>query len=390
MAAHARNPSIDALRGLVMVVMALDHARDYWAPTPFDPTNVASDTTPLWFFMRWVTHFCAPVFVFLAGTSAFFKGRKVGPRALSRWLVVRGLWIVLLEITVNNALWWGGVWPTFGFSVSLQVLWAIGASMLALGLLCRLPRGAILIVAAAMIAGHNLLDSVGTGVAQSSAPLDIAWSLLHVQNFIPMDGWTLFVLYPVVPWVGVMAAGYVFGSWFVEIEGRARPVFLLGLALTVAFVVLRFANVYGDPSPWVSSERGTLYTVLDALACTKYPPSLLFLLMTLGPSLMLLAWFGTVRAGVIHWLTVYGRVPLFFYFAHMVVIHGVMLIAAASAGRSPAWWFLVAIGQGDPEYVPAASPALHIWGVAVFALYPACYAWGLLKRSDRHRWADWL
>jgi uncharacterized membrane protein len=273
-------------------------------------------------------------------------------------------------------------------------LWAIGVSMICLGGLCRLPRGAILVIALAMIVGHNLLDGVSVGDAGSLA--SIAWGLVHVQSFVPMPpgadqpSWTLLILYPVVPWIGVMAAGYVFGDWFERGKERWRRALALGLAMTGTFVLLRLTNVYGDPSLWETSERGGLYTFLDVLNCTKYPPSLLFLLMTLGPFLVVLALFERLPVRAIGWLTIYGRTPLFFYLAHVAVIHGLMLVAAASAERPAAWWFSVSIGNQLEGYEPALSPALHVWAVAVFGLYPACYVWGLLKRSGRHRWARWL
>jgi len=380
-----------------MILMALDHVSHYWSPTPFDPTDIEL-TTPAWFATRWVTHICAPVFVFLAGTSAWFKGRKVGTEELSRWLVVRGLWIVLLEVVVNNTIWFASAWFSFGgFMLSLQVLWAIGVSMIFLGFLCRLPRGVVAAVALAMIAGHNLLDGVGADAAGSSEPLDIAWSLLHAQSFIGMgagaDGgpsWSLMILYPLIPWIGVMAAGWCFGGWFTTRVNRARSTFLLGLGLCAAFLALRFADVYGEPSRWGSSERGALYTALDFLNCSKYPPSLLFLLMTLGPALMCLGWFEHLPERALKRLVVYGRVPLFFYLVHMIVIHAMALVAAAADERVAAWWFTV-LGGGHVEgYEPSISRCYHVWVMVVLVLYPACYVWGLFKASGRHRWADWL
>ncbi len=299
-----RLSSIDTLRGIVMILMALDHVRDFFGVPGLSPTNLAQTTVPL-FFTRWITHLCAPTFFLLTGTGAFLAlGRRTIPQ-LSRFLLTRGLWLVLLEVTVIRT--------GFQFNVDyhvtmLIVIWALGWAMIALAALCWLPLPAILAFGVAMIAGHNLLDGV-----RSTHPI---WVMLHSQGVVVnQPGFVVFVAYPLVPWIGVTAVGFVLGRIYTWNPERRRA-FLLrcGLGLTAAFLLLRAANVYGDRAPWVVGASPAM-TLISFFNVTKYPPSLLFLLMALGPALLILRALDNRNPRLLQPALVFGQVPLFYFVA---------------------------------------------------------------------------
>jgi uncharacterized membrane protein len=384
---RSRVDSVDLLRGLVMIVMALDHARDYFHHDAllYDPTDLAR-TTPLLFFTRWITHFCAPAFVLLAGTGAFLYGSRGRPRsAVARFLATRGVWLVLIEVTVVRFGWF------FNFDyrmLFLQVIWAIGCSMIVLAGLIHLPRWAILLFGAGMIGTHNLFDGIGpapfTSVAAGPAaitPAGWAWSMLHVPN-PPF-------LYPLVPWIGVMAVGYVLGSVML-LEGVRRRRVLLGwgLALTVAFVVLRALNGYGDPSRW-SAQPSPVYTLLSFLNTTKYPPSLDYLLMTLGPSLVFLALVDRASGPLVRFVVTYGRVPFFYYVLHIYVIHALVLLVAAASG-DPLGPFLTLSLFFPATWGFGLGTVYAVWAGVVLALYPACRWFAALKARRADPWLSYL
>jgi uncharacterized membrane protein len=381
-AAATRLNSIDLLRGLVMVVMALDHARDFFAAGGFNPRDV---TDPALFLTRWITHFCAPTFIFLAGISAYLYGRRLrNASEIGRYLLTRGLWLVLIEFTVVR----------FGWSFSLhfnhfvaQVIFAIGASMIALAALVQLPRWAIAATGLVMIAGHNLFDGIKAAQFGAAAPL---WNFLHQPGHLDLAlGIDLVVLYPLIPWIGVMAGGYALGPVFTR-EGavRVRTLFTLGAAITAGFILLRATNLYGDPAPWTAQD-GVLATVLSFINCEKYPPSLLYLAMTLGPALMLAAAFETARGPVAGWITTFGRVPLFYYVAHLFLLHALALVYA---------WALtgdVAALVGSPPHKPAGYglglPGIYaVWLAVVVALYPLCRWFAGVKQRRREWWWSYL
>jgi uncharacterized membrane protein len=383
---RSRLDSVDLLRGLVIVVMALDHARDFFTNVRFEATDLTQTTAPL-FLTRWITHFCAPVFVFLAGTSAFlYQARGKSGAEVSRFLLTRGLWLVVLELTVVRWAW------MFNFNYTsellfVQVIWVIGVSMIVLAALVHLPLPAVAGAGIAMIAGHNLLDGVTPESLGAWGPL---WVLLHVQSTIPFPGGrTVFVIYPLVPWIGLMATGYAFGRLLLRpSEERRRVLVRLGAALTVAFVVIRAINVYGDPAPW-SVQESFGRTVLSFLNTTKYPPSLSFLLMTLGPAIMVLPLFERLRGPVARAVTVFGRVPLFFYVLHLFLIHALALLVATAAGFDPrsflrVWIFL-------PEEWGYGLPVVYlVWAGVVLALYPACRWFAGVKARRREAWLSYL
>jgi uncharacterized membrane protein len=383
---RVRLDSVDLLRGIVIVIMALDHARDFFTSARFDPSDLTQTTAPI-FLTRWITHFCAPVFVFLAGTSAFLyqsRGRTRGE--VSRFLLTRGIWLVVLELTLVRWAW------NFNFNYTteilfVQVIWVIGVSMIALAGLIHLPMSAIVAVGVAMIVGHNLLDGIPSATFGSLAPL---WSLLHVQEAIRLDHGQMFiVIYPLIPWIGVMAVGYAFGRLLQEPEERRRrTLFLLGGGLTLAFVVLRAVNVYGDPAPWSGQETAGR-TVLSFLNTTKYPPSLLFLLMTMGPAIALLPLLERATGPLARAVTVFGRVPLFFYVIHLYLVHALALIVGVLAGFEArsflrVWMF-------NPDGWGYGLPVVYlVWAGVVLALYPACRWFAGVKARRRDVWLSYL
>lgn len=374
----SRNDAIDWLRGVVMVLMALDHTRMF-VGSAVDLHTAA----PALYFTRWVTHFCAPVFVLLAGIGVYLHGRRLSStRALSGYLLTRGLWLAALEVTVIRAVWLAYIGPDI---LVLQVIWAIGASMVVLAGLVWLPRAAIAAVAVALIAGHNLLDGVH---AEQLDSLRWLWVLLHEGGRLePFTGARWIVVYPLVPWVAVMAAGYVIGPWALLPRAQRRAAFLrAGVALVAGFVLLRATNLYGDPQPWAAAG-GPVRAALSFLDCEKYPPSLLFLAMTLGPALCVLAGMDRPLGPWAARVAVYGRVPLFYYVLHILLIHlAAILLAWPALGLAAAMrQFVASGGLGYP------LPAVYALSVGVVVLlYPACRWFAGVKRRSRAAWVSYL
>lgn len=373
---------IDRLRGAVIVLMALDHVRDYYSPTPYPPEDLGQ-ASPELFLTRWITHFCAPIFVFLAGTSAWLyrESGGIGNAALGRFLAVRGAWLVVLEIVIVNPSWDGNPFSFF----FLQVIWAIGWSMLALALLVQGPRWMPLLVGLLLVIGHNLLDPLQPSDFGSMAPL---WTLLHEGGWLDRSRFGgLLVVYPLLPWIGVMALGFGLAPWLAGPQRVDRNLLLAGIGMIVAFVVLRLSNVYGDPGAWSADGRGALWSALAALNVQKYPPSLLFLLMTLGPGMIALVALERVRGAWIAPLETFGRVPMFFYLVHLplisvsAVVWGHLAYGAIVNGFS---------GPGGlpPGYAPSLVRAYLVWTLVVIALYPACRWFADYKRD--HPQKTWL
>ncbi len=369
--ARPRLDSIDLLRGLVMVVMALDHTRDFFSASGGNPRDVAE---PALFLTRWVTHFCAPIFIFLSGISAWLYGARGRSRSeLSWFLLSRGLWLILIEFTLVRFAW------RFNFNLDIfvaQVIWAIGASMVVLAALVYLPRFAIAAIALIMIAGHNLLDSVHAGDLGRFALL---WNLLHERGLAQWGGVHVGVLYPLVPWIGVMAAGYALGPLFKRDAGeRRQTLFWLGAAVTISFVLIRATNLYGDPAAW-SVQDSAFQTVLSFINCEKYPPSLLYLMMTLGPGLMLLAAFEHARGRLADIITTYGRAPFLYYVTHLYLIHVLALGAV--------WWMA---GDATKPVGVSLGWVYAVWLLVVVALYPVCRWFAGVKRRSRAWWLSYL
>jgi uncharacterized membrane protein len=368
-----------------MVLMALDHVRDHLHLGAFfrDPTDLATTTAPI-FLTRWVTHFCAPMFVFLAGTGAFLSGARGRSKAgLSRFLLTRGLWLIVLELTVIHVLWMMS-WRIEDLFV--QVIWALGWSLVVLAALVHLPLAAIAVFGWGMVALHNLTDAVRP---ESLGPLGGLWTVLHVQGGVTWgNGWTLGIVYPLVPWIGVMAAGYAFGAWLPRpAEERRRRVMVLGLALTAGFVALRALNVYGDPRAW-AAQSDSAFTALSFLNTQKYPPSLLFLLMTIGPSLILLAFVDRGLPRGLGWIVVFGRVPMFFYLAHLLLID-VITVGAAIARFGPRTPEMFRSGP-PPDWGWGLPVTYAGWAAVIVLLYPACRWYADVKARSRSRWLSYL
>jgi uncharacterized membrane protein len=369
----ARIASVDILRGLVMAIMALDHTRIFFTDTGFNPRDV---TEPALFFTRWVTHICAPTFILLAGLSAFLYGRRRKVRDLSRFLLIRGVWLILIDFTLIKFGWRFEFDP---FRMTGGIIFVIGGSMIALAALVWLPRWAIAGLTLIMIAGHNLLDSIR---ADELGGAFWAWHLLHEPGRIYLgDGASFYALYPLIPWIGVMAAGYLLGPVMqLEARSRQRVLFQLGTAITLAFIILRAANVYGDPTPWVVQETG-LETLLSFLNCEKYPPSLLYLMMTLGPALILLASLEHAQGSLVRFLSIFGQVPFFYYVIHIYLIH---LLAVATAFTM----------TGDllrmPEIGLSLGGVYLVWLLVLVLLYPICRWFAELKSSGRGSWWSYL
>jgi uncharacterized membrane protein len=359
----ARVPAIDMLRGFVIALMALDHTRDFFGYTRFNPEDLAN-TEPAWFWTRWITHLCATIFVLLAGSSAFLRGEKTGVAALSRYLATRGAMLIVLEATWISFSW------QFAYQVAIfQVIWAIGAAMLMMSLLVWLPRVAIGAIGAALILSHNAFD------AYTSTSL--LWGAWHQGGFFPMgqslgiEG--LVIKYPLMPWVGLMAAGYALGPVF-QWEAPRRIRFWLTSAalLLLSFVALRAFNLYGDADHWAAQHRGWMFDLMSFVRVSKYPPSLLYLLVTLGIGMLLLALFERIRENRV--LMLFGRTPMFFYVIHIALIHFLgNLYFDLRYGGGPVF----ANGEAHwPDGYVHSLPVVYLAWAAILALmYGLTLAW---------------
>ncbi len=382
LAATKRITSIDLLRGIVMIIMALDHTRDYFHADSlrFDPEDL-SQTTPMMFFTRWITHFCAPVFVFLAGTSTFLSGQRKTKKEISFFLLKRGLWLLLLEVTVVNFGWSFNIKLPF---IGLQVIWALGISMIVLAGLIHLSRTVIFLIGLLIVAGHNLLDSIHFN--------NFLWAAVHEPKLIQISGARIIrVTYPVLPWIGIMAMGYCFGSLYKsEIAPVVRKKWLLiiGSLMVFAFVLFRFMNIYGDPQPW-SHQTSAGFTVMSFLNTTKYPPSLLYTLMTLGPALILLAFTEKTSGKVAKPIIIIGRVPFFYYILHIYLIHFAAMFAAEFSGYDWSDMILRRRTWLDPQlkdYGFSLGFTYLVWMGIVLLLYPLCRWYDKYKTAHKEKW----
>jgi uncharacterized membrane protein len=382
---RARIESVDVVRGFIMILMALDHTRDFLAIPAFNPTNPATTTIPL-FFTRWITHFCAPVFFLLTGTGAYLSLRRKSKRELSRFLFTRGLWLIFLELGPLRCLGWQF---NFDYHVTiLNVIWALGWAMIVLSGLVYLRPAWVTAFGVVMIAGHNLLDPI-----QSTNPL---WTILHSLNvLVATPQHKVYIAYVLIPWVGVTAVGYGLGQIYTWTPDRRKKFLLrLGVGVSVGFMLLRFVNMYGDPNRW-STQKSAAFTVLSFLNTTKYPPSLLFLLMTLGPA-MLFLW--AVDGGVPGWLRpalVYGKVPMFYYLLHIPLLHVLAVIVCYARYGQVHWMFESPTISQFPVTQPPGwgftLPGVYLcWGLVVVMLYPLCRWYAGVKQRSGAPWLSYL
>ena len=386
-----RIESIDFLRGLVMIIMALDHVRDYFFFGSFtsNPSNLAT-TTPLLFYTRIITHYCAPVFILLTGTSAYLYGAKKNQRDLSKFLFTRGIWLIFLELVVNNFVWYFD--PSYSLIV-LQVIWAIGFGMLFLSGIIYLSNKIICMIGLAIIFFHNLFDVF---VFEGQSLDSIIWYFLHQQAIIEIsDNTSLIFGYPIIPWIGLMAIGYILGSLFTDYQAKERTALLMkyGLYAIGAFLILRLTNFYGEPNPFIIQDSIT-YSIMSFFNTTKYPPSLLYILMTIGPSLLLLSVIEKYKNKVTDFFVVFGRVPLFYYFIHILIIHMLAIILLVLTNKDYSIMFnMTPYLPGQNQLIEYGHPlwvVYVVWFIVILILYPLCYKYMKYKSNSKKWWLSYL
>ena len=380
--------SVDLLRGIVMIIMALDHTRDFFHNQALtdDPLNLTT-TTPILFFTRWITHYCAPIFVFLSGTAAYLQGSRKTKKELSSFLIKRGLWLIFIEIFILNLFFSFDIFYTV---IGLQVLWAIGISMFFLGLLIWLPFEVLLAIGLIIVLGHNSLDFYEFA---NPGKQRVVYDLVHHFGMFTLWGnHQLLILYPFLPWTGLMILGYCLGKVLKNDDVKYRKKFLTvtGLLVIVLFIIVRWINVYGNPEPW-SAQKNSFYTFLSFINTHKYPPSLLYMCMTIGPALLFIAWFDNIQNGLTKIISVYGRVPFFYYLLHFFLIHFISSIFYLMRGHT------FQEGLSHPEGFAnfmktgegvSLGMVYIIWLAVVISLYPLCKWYDKYKINHKEKW--WL
>jgi uncharacterized membrane protein len=384
-----RISSIDLLRGLIMIVMALDHTRDYFHADAylFDPLDLQK-TNVILFFTRWITHFCAPIFILLAGTSAFISGQRKTKKELASFLLKRGLWLIILELTIVNFAWFFN--PGFQL-ILLAVIWIIGVSMIFLAGFIFLPRKVIFSIGILLIAGHNLLDHTHFPYHTATG---FVWGLLHDQKIFLFGNTTIMEAYQIIPWIGVMALGYCLGSLYAkgfDASKRKRILLRTGIVSILLFIIIRAINVYGNQEVW-STQRSPVFSLLSFLNISKYPPSLDYLLLTEGFALIFLALTENISNRITNIISVYGRVPMFFYLLHLYVIHLAAMLAAVLTGFK---WTDMAFFYRWTTSMPtlkgygfSLGVVYLVWIAVVVVLYPLCKIYDQYKSAHKEKW--WL
>ena len=382
-----RVTSIDFLRGLVMVIMALDHVRDYFHVEAMtdDPTNLAT-TTPFLFFTRWITHFCAPTFLFLSGAAAFLSGQRRTKKDLSIFLLTRGFWLVLLEATIITFGWRFD--PAYHMII-FQVIWAIGISMIILSAVIWLPLPVMMCIGFAILLGHNLLDKPESDF---KSQVNLFWRIAHTPggNFLlPMgENRSMLFFYGFLSWTGIMILGFCFGHLYkktVSREQRKKVLLAIGLISVASFIALRFINGYGDRAPW-SFQKDTELSIISFLNTTKYPPSLMYTLMTLGPSILFLAFFENMQSRFAKFFITFGRVPFFYYLSHLFLIHSLTIIAFYASGYGAKDIIAQPFYFRPAEFGYSLWAVYGIWAAVVLLLYPLCKWYDRYKSTHSH-WA---
>jgi uncharacterized membrane protein len=367
--------AVDILRGIVMVIMVIDHVRDYWSPTPFRPEDLTQASTAL-FFTRWITHFCAPVFVFLSGVSAYLsiQNRKNNSNA-SIALLKRGLWFIVAEVVLITFFF------QWGYQVIvLSVIWAIGWGMIFLSVFMKLPKWSQIAIVVLLIGGHNLFGGITPVTAEN-----FLVAMLHNSPFIvPAGGTIILFSYALIPWVAVVGAGYVLGYWFTEAaKVRNRKLRILGIILLLIFIVLRTTNIYGDPSPWTTQEN-IFRTFLSWINVSKYPPSLLFISLTLGLVMISFPLLDRVSGRLEKLLTTYGKVPFFFFLLHLPLISSTSIVWAFL--KFDVFTILAFSAQNLPVgYTPSLLRLYLVWVIVLLILYFPC-RWYANYKSTHKNW----
>ena len=376
---------IDLLKGIVMLIMALDHSREFFHASAlvFPPLDPAQTSWPI-YFSAWISHFCAPAFSFLAGISAFFIGTRTTTGGLSQFLLTRGLWLVFIDVVLINFAWFADIYfATF----ALTVISTLGFSMIALAGLVHLPRKLILIFSCVLIFGHHLLDNV-------HFEGNLSWAILHEIGLFPLPGGRqLLVAWALIPWIAVMSLGYWFGEFYsgkFDSGKRRKLLNAVGFSALVLFVILRSINDYGDPKPWQHFTT-TSQTLMSFLSTTKYPPSLMFLLLTLGAAILFLANLENAKGKIVDFLCTFGRVPFFFYVIHLYLIHLLAMVYAEATGFG--WQSLTTIEwlmnpQNRPGYGVKLWVVYMIWLAVIISTYPLCKKFDAYKRM--HKEKKWL
>ena len=384
-----RIATLDIIRGIVMIIMALDHTRDFYHAdvASFDPTDLTK-TNPALFFTRWITHFCAPTFVFLSGMSAYISLQRKSTKELSLFLLTRGLWLVALEFTVVRL---GITFNLFYDFVIFQVIWVIGASMIVLAALVYLSQRVILAIGLVLVFGHNLFDLMQVQPGDSGY---VPWAILQQSGTGSLwSGNSTLIAYPLIPWLGIMLTGYGAGFLFSKNFDRLKRKQILlnaGIIAILLFVILRFTNLYGDPRGW-SVQKNALFTIMSFVNTTKYPVSLLYTLMTLGPILIIMAWMENWKTKFLEPARIVGRVPLFYYILHFYLIHltalCVFMITTGTSWSDVNFHFPKTFGGIPPGVGYTLGWVYVAWISIVIALYPLC-KWYHHYKSKHHQW--WL
>jgi uncharacterized membrane protein len=384
--------SIDVLRGVVMIIMALDHVRDYFHYAAFtdSPTNLLT-TTPLLFFTRWITHFCAPTFLFLSGISAYLMGQKKTKKELSSFLIKRGIWLVIVEVLIVTLAW---TFNPFYNLLILQVIWAIGISMIILGLLVWLPTNWILVFGLLIICFHNMLDDAEIS---RQGHVGLIWELAHHGNFTPltlMPNHSVFIVYAFLPWTGIMLTGYGIGRLFTASIPSARRrlvLYTMGSAFILLFMILRSVNHYGDPVHWYM-QRNRFFSWLSFFNLSKYPPSLDYIAMTVGVAMIMLGLLDRISKNSFSFVGVFGRVPFFYYVVHLYLIHTMVVI------------FFFSKGYPSKDIAPQHSPFLFrpdnfgfglagvylLWAAVILILFPICSWYDQYKTTHKKWWLSYM
>ncbi len=400
---RSRISSIDLVRGIVMVIMAIDHIRDYfhYGAFQFDPTD-PTQTTPALFFTRWITHYCAPTFVFLSGTSIYLILQRKTKKELSRFLLSRGLWLVFLEFTVVRfSIFFNLIYD----ATVVQVIYTIGMSMVVFSALIYLSTRAILIIGLMITAGHNLLDPIQFPPGD---PRLLPWRLFYQAGPVKVfDGVFFLAQYPFLPWLGIMLLGFSIGRWYTrdfDAQRRQRLLMISGISAIALFVILRGFNIYGDPAPW-TTQRNWLYSLFSILNCTKYPVSLAYILMTIGPVLIVLALLERRPIKLLKPLEVFGRVPMFYYILHFYLIHFLALVTYMfiyHKGLSDLTFaFFTFSKDGTPQFtgtlggVPFAgryglTVVYGVWILVILILYPLCKKYNAYKSTHNNWWLSYI